>query len=525
MLAIRQILYHFFHEHKFHIIAFALLFIFYWPARFYIITDDSVVGLYFIKTHGLDGWKHSYENNTFYHTMWLSLYGLFSLFGSNENYWYIYLMLVHFGNAILLFSFLKKLFFAFFGNNQFQKIAFWSSIIFLISPLAVENYLWMATHHYGISSLLFLFSLHLLIKIKQQNFPIKRIILFHVVFVFNLLMFEITLLFPAIYFGIIFLLIDKEQKAKIIFKTCIKILLPNTIFILAYLVILHSVKHVWIPHFRPASASPELINILYYFLRSTSAFLSFAPCMHFEYRNLFFNTNIAFCIMLLVLFFVSFFIIKNFKQKGLKLFLVFLACAILTMFITSHNGFVYRFRVEGTRYFYYFSMFAFPLMLFIIFSFRFYKIFLVLFFSFILVAHAAQLPSIISASQQDYTDFKNLEKTKNQKILLCTAPYAYCDLRMYNFCETYRMKFELKFGKAFSTNFMVINQLQFYFEKQGYECIQMDSNWYNLNIKSNYARFFPNGDPPKNIENAAYQLHVENAETLQIKVAKDYIVK
>ena len=288
----------------------------------------------------------------------LFFYSFYKSFGINGFWWYLVFSLGHSINALLLFSFLKKLL-HYFQFDSKEIPAFLAAMLFLVCPYQSEVLVWKVCFHYLLSTGLILSCLILLTP-KSEKVKIK-IGWPMVFFSLSLFVLEISIITPLLVFCLL-LLFQKEL------KTNIKILLPFFLILGGYFFLNKMILGAWVGHYgeeKHLNTDFLLIfgNELRYFFKN----LVFSRYLPGTYKtaifNAFGNSMVVWPIVagLFTLAGVFLFYLKKINPRWL-LAGVFFAMFLIAILPIANLYHAYELTTENDRYGYFASAFFYPLL-------------------------------------------------------------------------------------------------------------------------------------------------------------------
>src|ERR1051326_8210890 len=106
------------------------------------IPADNYSQLFWFEKGFVDGCLKSAQEPTPPHFLWFPIFSfLYSIFKLNSICWISISLLIHSLNAFIVFLFVKRIFLYFFSERNFL-VAFFTALIFLVSPYQTEDVLW-----------------------------------------------------------------------------------------------------------------------------------------------------------------------------------------------------------------------------------------------------------------------------------------------------------------------------------------------------------------------------------------------
>ncbi len=449
----------------FFIFLFISLGFLYFPARYGLIIDDGITGLWEIKKYGIEGFKKSYGTKNLYYGYYALLYFFYSIFGLKSAFWFFLFLLFHCLNSVLIFVFVKKLLPIFYINkNQVTGIAFWSSLMFAFSCYQSENIIWGATFHYCFTLFILFFNLIFLIQFFQNNFRNYQLGLFYFLQFYALFTLELSLIFPILY-GLLFLLFYFSNENRISIKVfSIKIIMPISLFIVFYLYVNGLYSENFLPNFRAQSdlnsSFSFMITTINQYLIKTIAFIQE---LDYSNRIKFYSMPIHWKKTLLINCIFIFGIGYSFFRQGKKQFYLFLFLFIgllVLFFHFSRLSVMYVNTLENDRFSYFLLVFLMPLI--VLFCFQFQKYLAHFFLSIFLIINIYFLIPKVNAREigiqfhNEYLAQLPKDLNINSKLYLLNIP-RYCnDAYIFRDVQRVSISYETLYNKDYFKNIIEV---------------------------------------------------------------------
>jgi len=353
--------------------AWVLLFVLYYPAHEALLIDDGISGIWELKSEGLKGFLNSFGFDSFYYGHYAIVFLLYSLFGLNPLGWFLLFTAFHALNAVLLYSFVRKLLGHSASTTQAPWIALCSALLFLVSPYQSENIVWAATSHYAMSLLFLLWMLNKLADTFFSGEPTTSWWVFHGLFALSLVTLEITFLFPLIGFmlwGIYFL---NGRRSFSFAQFLLRIAMPQIVLVGIYLLGYWLKTGLIIPHDRaPMEAQVAPSDMLVTLWQQFMKLFGLVHSFEFKTREMLYGFALHWKRMgaFWGLWALSALVWIWFRDKAKwRPALFFLCTGVLLYAPFVRLYFMYLMRFENDRYAYFPSVFLFPFLLLFLFSF------------------------------------------------------------------------------------------------------------------------------------------------------------
>jgi hypothetical protein len=267
------------------------------------------------------------------------LYVFYLLFGITPAYWTITVLLLHALNSFLVYHLSHKIIKTIF-NNQSRRIAFFTALIFLISPYQTENIFWISINRlfhcaFTLGGLYFFIKYLEMEEQKEgrlEEWKVGRLesrvlgtsfrysIVIHLFFLLALFSYELTFIFPLIYIAI-FVLFNKLNLTQCSFKKFfIQIILPQLFFISGYFFVCKLLSGHWLWHGGTTGDIIQTFNWAKTLLKYFAKFFLFYRYLPNNTIDIFFRTLAEnylltefLCLSALAAF--AFFFVKLIQQK------------------------------------------------------------------------------------------------------------------------------------------------------------------------------------------------------------------
>lgn len=356
-------------------------------------------------------------------------FGIYKVFGSENIAWYFVYCTLHAIAACLSFVVIDKLL-TLFEQKKSKEIAFFSALLFLISPYQTEVVVWRVCIQYIVVHICMMSSIILLLK-QQKHYFFASLIVGVVLFIIALFSIEQAIMIPFVLLVIVIILrLAKKQNFNQ--KLFSPLFIMQLIVIAGFFLLSKIFYHKWIMHYG-SQVFTHFISIDT-FSRFVKYFLKYILLI----RHWNFNTAddfyidiskpiIFFSLVLLVVLFCIFSLIKI--RKGNTTFAVFLLLMSLyaiSLFPVLQLYYSTLLFVEGDRLGYISSAFIFAISIFLIYQLpkniaRFVLFFLVIMNSYFLI----QTNLNWRTSQQILESYNNSYQFKARKVFVLATPENY----------------------------------------------------------------------------------------------------
>lgn len=328
-----------------------------------------------------NGWLLRFENGTIIDALKgfgyfglhqvenVAFFTLYKLFGVNYWGWYVVFSVLHAISAFTLFYLIKSLLNFFKFNHPFQ-IALLSSLLFFISPMAVETVSEKVNIHYFTATISILLGLLSLLKYFIHH---KKRYLWLNILCFSVALFslEISYTYPFVHLLFCFLFFSYTTDFKLENKfKLLSIAFYPFLLIICYLLLHKLLLGSFVGHY--GSEVHLKMNLSEIFSTVFRYFLSYFAFFNYWDYNLktkiyhITKTNAYWLIPLFTFMFAIFAIWINKKQpKNLKVFIVLFLSALFFLAPVSNLYYVDIVPIENDRYGYLFSAFLFPSIVFL----------------------------------------------------------------------------------------------------------------------------------------------------------------
>jgi hypothetical protein len=319
---------------------------------------DHIGWLHQYETQGAAGLLHAFDDKSFHFVYHLAGFLLWKLAGFNGEVWMLVFAALHAAVAslgMLVFSqFLKN-------ENvlRAQSIAFFGSLLFLISPYATEVLVWYACIHYLFCSLLLLMSFYSMQQYLQGQGK-YYLAAFYSTFFVAVFTLEISFSFPMMVVAYVLFAKNINQRMKLL----VQLVVPMLVMLAFYLGLNQYLHGSAVGHYGASTHLNFSLDLLIGNLCKYGAKL-FAYTQFLDYDNrhklyLFVEkTEVVYSVLAVLLLLGSLFIIRikslsaPFRSAGLLFF--FFVVALLPVL---NLYFSYLVNIEGDRLSYFASLFA-----------------------------------------------------------------------------------------------------------------------------------------------------------------------
>jgi len=353
------------------LICWMSVFCIYFGSRGAMLIDDGMMGLNEIASHGIKGYWTSYNADCFYYGQYGLLACLYYLCGVNTVLWLLFFSLFHAINATLIFLVSKKIYALFLSGSHSIYIALFGCLLFLLSPYQTENICWAATPHYAISLMILLIGMNWSIDYIQGIRTLLSSFSYFLLVIFSMVTLEITFVFPVVFTMLYFFLYFLKKTERSFVYFFLRVILPQCLLNVLYVVLLYTFKGFWMPHSVEAtpyfpfehliiSSAQHYVKVFgqVHFLSVSTRAEIYAMCGQWEWTLL---------IVLLLLCTIAY-LLYNRKKEFMYLFLFLFLVSTTLYYPHTRLFFATLFRYEHSRYEYFGSVFLFQLLSFLVFN-------------------------------------------------------------------------------------------------------------------------------------------------------------
>jgi hypothetical protein len=299
---------------------------------------------------------------------------LYKIAGTNPLSWHIVTSVLHATNALLLFALIESVLCYFEFKKPINQIAFFASILFLLSPFHTETIVWGATLFYiyfaTLTLLILLFYIYYL-----KAFDIKWLLLILLLFCFQLVTFEIFFITPILLVVVTVFNIHLSVKTIQLKRIFLPLFLPILVLTVGYFLVNLYRMDALVGHYgvqTHLNFSPSILvpNFSKFLLRFMGLHLFFDyPTRDGVYTML--GNTLGLIIQGLLYAFValllSYFFIKKQSKSSLVIALFTLFFSI-SIFPFLNLSVCFNKDIEQDRYLYLSALFFYPLLSIVTFS-------------------------------------------------------------------------------------------------------------------------------------------------------------
>src|ERR1035437_6392595 len=278
------------------------------------IPGDHYSQLYFAEKGFVAGFYESSRSAAPYFVGYPLLYFCYKLFGVSPFCWLTASVFLHILNAFIVFLLAKQLVKLFSFQHE-TLIAFFSALIFLISPYQTENVIWVAiTLRLPFHAFVTLAGFYFFILFLSTP-SVKKIIIIHFLFLLGIFSSEFTLICPLIYI-VLYLLFKMTNKTSVSVKHFFtRIITVQFIFIAIFFLVCKLWSGHWFWHGGTAENITQTTDYAKTFLKYLAKFFLFYRYLPLANADLFVrNIFESFYMRCLLLVSVSAFFIYVFKR-------------------------------------------------------------------------------------------------------------------------------------------------------------------------------------------------------------------
>ncbi|MBI4929966.1 MAG: hypothetical protein HY841_04325 [Bacteroidetes bacterium] len=301
---------------------------------FGILMPCDTYGQFYLFEKGfITGFNEYSQTAAPYFSGYSIVYFLYHFFGLVPSYWISAGILLHALNTFLVFL-IVKLFFKICLNRTTETVAFFSALIFLVSPYQTEDILWLNIRWLFHASValagLYFFILYL------TDPSVKKVSVIHFLFLLGIFSNEITAIVPVICLVIYFLFQKLHKTNMSLKKVIIQIIFIQVLFIALYFLFCKIRYGHWIWHAGTSehiTQSGNYVKTLLKYFAKFFLFYRYIPVSEFDNLLRSFSSNyflLSFLFLAVASFLAFFFmrIVKNKKEEGYFLISIFI-CFIL----------------------------------------------------------------------------------------------------------------------------------------------------------------------------------------------------
>lgn len=329
---------------------------------------DEVGWLQTYKSMGWHGIFHAFGDKSLHYGYHLCGFMLWKLFGLNGYAWMLVFVSLHAAIATVSFLVFSELFLAA-EISAARSIAFAGSLLFLISPYQTEPMVWYACIHYLVCSLLLLLAFQFLL-FYLRSCSKKFIGVFYVCFFFSLFTIEISLIFPILL--LIFFLFWPAKIFKRVerFKAIRIFFLPSFASLVVYFLLSKFLRGSVVGHYGAAQhLNFNILLLMGNLSKYVSKIFFLAQFFSFEHRSSLYRffEKVKFGWMLfcaLSIFVVLYLLFSSKLKSKFKIMILLFAFFVVALLPILNLYFSYLVNVEGDRFTYFASVFAYQFIAF-----------------------------------------------------------------------------------------------------------------------------------------------------------------
>ncbi len=318
-----------------------------------------------LNSYNSMGWKgifSAFGDKSLHYIYHLAGFLTWKLFGLNGTGWMLTFISLHAGTAFLSYKTFKILF-SKEGIRFNTPIAFAGALLFIVSPYQTEPLVWYACIHYLLCSLLLFSAFLFLLAYLQQNEK-KFIAAFYITFFLSLFTLEISFSFPIILLAFFLFwpagIMGNKPRISLI-KTFVA---PSFVLLVLYFILSKILRGSAVGHYGTSAHLNFSIPLLLGNLNKYVAkLLLLTQFMDYEIRQrlylIFERPKFAYCIFALLLFFALVYILlqKRLAPKY-RISVLLFAFFVIALLPILNLYFSYVVNVEGDRFTYFASIFA-----------------------------------------------------------------------------------------------------------------------------------------------------------------------
>lgn len=307
-------------------------------------------------------------DNTIRYLYHIIYYTFEYVFNEDRLIWYIFRVTLHTLNAYLLYLVINQIILLY-ANIKNNKIAFISSILFLISPYQTEAIFYNAALHFLIAPFFIFLSIYLLLLLISNRVNKSYIFYFYLLYILALFTLETSYTLFFVYLNLIYFYkpINQLNKHKLYIYL---VVLPFFILIL-YLLLLNYTVGEFIGHYGIEKHTRLwFTNTIQNITKIPLDFYLFIEYWSMNNKNiihtLLYRTDVC---IILFLFYITIYLTILFiylKYERNTIYILLINILIFMFLPTMNLGILYIVPIEEDRYLYYYSSFAYFLIIFIL---------------------------------------------------------------------------------------------------------------------------------------------------------------
>lgn len=300
------------------------------------IPADNYSLLYYFEQGFVTGFNENAKVAAPYFVAFPLLYFLYQLFDIFPAGWMITSIMIHTINAMLVFLIAKRWVHTF-SSMPAATIAFFSGLIFLISPYQTEDVLWVTINIRWLFHALVTLAGFYFFLLHLSKPSLKTIIAVQILFLLGLFSHELTLICPLL-FMVLYFLFWRTRKTSVMLKNfSLQIILPQLFFIGLYFLSCKIFSGHWLWHGGTVAEVSQHSDFALTLLKYFAKFFLFYRYISMEDTDSFLRSNISsfitigmFVLACIVLAFLFRKAIKVNKETGYLLAVLF-ACFLISL--------------------------------------------------------------------------------------------------------------------------------------------------------------------------------------------------
>jgi hypothetical protein len=299
------------------------------------IPGDNYSHLFIFEKGFVAGFNESAHFSAPYFVGLPLLQFLYKLFGMSPACWIITSVLLHAVNAFMVFLIARQLI-ALFFHRQETAIAFFSALVFLISPYQTESVLWVPLCLRTLFHAFVTFTGFYFFILFLSTPSVKKLIIIHFLFLLGVFSYEFTFICPLIYI-VLFLLFRMTGKTSVTLKHLLtRLIIIQLFFIVVFFVACKLWNGHWFWHGGTIESITQTTDYSKTFLKYLAKFFLFYRYLPLANADLLARTvfsNFYACALLLaaavaVFAYVFRRLIKDNKESGYFLLAMFVCFTI-----------------------------------------------------------------------------------------------------------------------------------------------------------------------------------------------------
>lgn len=344
----------------------------YYPTAGAGFVTDTLGWFASYQKYGWKGIAFAFGDHSLHYVYHFFGFLLYKIFGWNSYGWYAAFTLLHASVGALGYFLIIRLLSAV-NISYGTGIAFNSSMLFLLSPYQTEVLVWYACSHYLLCSILVLLAMHSFLNYLEEQKP-QNLLWFYTCFMLSVFTLEISFCFPLFVGAFIALAphsiigLQKRVKLSALFVA------PAIAMVVVYFLLSKFLKGNTAGHYGTAvhfNLSPALLagNFSKYCLKLWGLSQFYAHSLRMQFYNFFEKPFFLYIFISLSTSILAMLVaMKSKLNDSLRLLLLFFAGFIFALAPVVNLYFTSIIRIEGDRFSYLPSLFAYATLTFAAFA-------------------------------------------------------------------------------------------------------------------------------------------------------------